>query len=73
MTFCHADFNPFFIGGDKTRSGLLPYFQGIQPNIPARSMFIDIIKCFCFFGVMNYDFVLPRCNLHVGTGLPLCK
>ena len=40
MTFCHADFNPFFIGGDKTRSGLLPYFQGIQPNIPARTTFI---------------------------------
>ena len=31
-------------GGDETRSGDVQYVQGIQPNVPARTMFIDIYQ-----------------------------
>ena len=30
------------IGGDETRLGYEQYVQGIQPNIPTCTMFIDI-------------------------------
>ena len=29
-------------GGDETRSEYVQYFQGIQPNVPARIKFLDI-------------------------------
>ena len=29
-------------GGDDKRSGYVLYVQGIQPNVPARTTFIDI-------------------------------
>ena len=28
--------------GNETRSGYVQYVQGIQPNVPARTVFIDI-------------------------------
>ena len=28
--------------GEETRSGYVRYVQGIQPNVTARTMFIDI-------------------------------
>ena len=30
------------LGGDGTRSGYVQYVQGIQPNVPAHTLFIDI-------------------------------
>ena len=30
------------LGGDETRSGYVRYVQGIQPSIPACTMFIEI-------------------------------
>ena len=30
------------IGGNETRSGYVQFVQGIQPNVPAQTTFIDI-------------------------------
>ena len=35
-------FKPDYVGGDEMRSGYVPYIQGIQPNVPAHTTFIDI-------------------------------
>ena len=32
------------VGGNETRSGYVRYIQGIQPNVPACTRFIDIYK-----------------------------
>ena len=29
------------LGGDETRLGYVRYVQGIQPNVPARTIYID--------------------------------
>ena len=34
-------------GGDETRWGNVRYVQGVQPNVPARTMFIDIYIVGC--------------------------
>ena len=59
-----------FYGGDEKRSGYVRYLQGIQPNIPACTTFIDI-NGHCVINYYQGFRVIYMLTLHALTKVPL--